>query len=90
MIVRPCPSCNLPVAFDAFGNTDHVCFNINLPDVDLALRPAAGERDVRIIIESAAQGVGGWFERQWRERRHPEVQTFLPWFHAEETTNDDD
>jgi hypothetical protein len=67
--MRPCPDCHYPAAYDAFGNTDHVC--MTGPRAEMvnrmleAMQPSR-PRDGRIIImESTAAGTGGAFYDMW-------------------------
>lgn len=97
-MMRPCPSCNLPVAYDALGNTDHVCFTLNAAQrhvLELIDRKLETGEPVRIVIESTAGGgVRDWFWRRWQQRAVLDGalygHAFLPWFTNEAEDDDDD
>lgn len=82
--MQPCTKCGYLAAFDAFGNTDHVCL---LDDgVWGALLPAVAPREERtIIIESTARGAGDEFYERWQhasDEASPSFVTFRK--HAEQ------
>lgn len=77
--MRLCGSCGLPVACDAFGNTDHVCLSVTdrwMIGVDVA-RPD-GEPATVLVMDSTTGGVT--YYDQTREHSQAWAPVFLPWF----------
>ena len=89
MIWRTCPGCSLPVMFDAFGNTDHVCWDSDWSSLLPSLAP---DPERRCIIESTADGIGNdWFRRAVLDGAlHGQAIVFRPWFDPEGDDDDDD
>lgn len=65
--MRPCQRCNYPAAYDAFGQTDHVCYG-ETDALMLGLFPANKKQRV-VIIESTACGASNGFYDQWQRWR---------------------
>ncbi len=64
--MRPCPRCSYPAAFDAFGNTDHVCADSPAWEfVDAIMPRHKGDRT--IVIETTAAGDGNHMWHRWRQ-----------------------